>query len=161
MSLAGVKARCNMMAISQNARFSSEAAPDAESDHPPGASIARLLRDALAKRGWEAFDIDNWRDTGWSITCCRPASKLELVIAKMAGGEEWFLQIAPSYVPGLFGRLLSRPASASAEAIQTLAQDAFAILSSSGGFGNFMWCWDGPPDEVNSTPEPVPARGSS
>jgi hypothetical protein len=149
------------MAISQNARFSGEAAADAEFEHPPGASIARLLRDAIAKRGWEVSEIDNWRDGGWSITCCRPASKLQLVIAKMVVGEEWFLQIAPSYVPGLLGRIFSRPASATQGAIQALAQDAFAALSGSGRFGKFMWCWDGPPDEVNSTPEPVPARGGS
>jgi hypothetical protein len=79
------------MALSQNARFSGEAAPDAEFEHPPGAAIARLLRDALAKRGWEVSDIDNWRDAGWSITCCRPPLKLVLVIAKMTVGEEWFL----------------------------------------------------------------------
>jgi len=149
------------MAISQNARFCGEAAPDAEFEHPPGASIARLMRDALAKGGWEVSDIDNWRDGGWSITCCRPGSKLELVIAKMAVGEEWFLQIAPSYVPGLFGWLFSKPASAPPDAIQALAQDAFAALSDNGRFGRFMWCWDGPPDEANSTPAPVPARGSS
>ena len=149
------------MAISQNARFSGEAVPDAEFEHPPGASIARLLKDALAQRGWEVSDIDNWRDGGWSITCCRLASKLELVIAKMAVGEEWFLQIAPSYVPGLFGWLFSKPASAAPEAIQALARDAFAVLSESGRFASFMWCWDGFPDERNSTPEPVHARGSS
>src|SRR5262249_48275585 len=149
------------MAISQNARFSGRAAPDAEFEHPPGASIARLLRAALAKQGWEVSDMDNWRDGGWSITCCRPASKLELVIAKMAVDEEWFLQIAPSYVPGLFGWLFSKPASALPDAIHALAQDAFAALSDCGHFGRFMWCWDGPPDEANSTPRPVPARSSS
>jgi hypothetical protein len=147
------------MAISQNARFSGEAAPDAEVEHPPGASIARLLKDALAKRGWGVADIDNWRDGGWSITCCRPASKLELVIAKMAVGEEWFLQIAPSYVPGLFGWLLSKPASAPPDAIQALAKDAYSVLSENGGFWGFMWCWDGRPEEGNSTAEPVPAEG--
>jgi hypothetical protein len=146
------------MAFSQNARFSGEAVPDAEFEHPPGASIARLLRDAVAKRGWEVSEFDNWRDSGWSITCCRPASKLELVIAKM--GEEWFLQIAPSYVPGLLGWLFSKPASAPPDAIQALAVDAFAVLSETGRFGKFTWCWDGPPDEANSTPEPAPARGS-
>jgi hypothetical protein len=149
------------MAISQNARFSGEATADAEFEHPPGASIARLLKDALAKRGWEVSDIDNWRDGGWSITCRRPASKLELVIAKMARGEEWFLQIAPSYVPGLVGWLLSKPASAPPDAIQALAQDAFSVLSENGRFRGFMWCWDGPPEEGNSTPEPVPAQGGS
>src|SRR5262245_54611794 len=149
------------MAISQNARFSGEAAPDTEFEHPPGASIARLLRDALAKRNWEVSDFDNWRDGGWSITCCRPRWKLELAIAKMAVGAEWFLQIAPSYVPGLFGWLFSKPASAPPDAVQALAADAFAVLSDTGRFGKFMWCWDGPPDEANSTPEPVPVQGSS
>jgi hypothetical protein len=149
------------MPLSQNARFSGDVVPDAEFDHPPGASIARLLRDALAKQGWEVSEIDNWRDSGWSISCCRRASKLELVIAKMAVGEEWFLQIAPSYVPGLFGWLFSKPTSAQPDAVQALAKDTFVALSESGRFGKFMWSWDGPPDEVRSTPEPVPAQGSS
>jgi hypothetical protein len=149
------------MAMSQNARFSGEAAPDAEFERPEGASIARLLRDALANRGWEVSDFDNWRDGGWSITCCRPASKLELVIAKMAVGEEWFLQIAPSYVPGLFGWLFSKPASATPDAVQALAVDAFSVLSENGRFREFMWCWDGPPGPGSSTPHPVPAQGRS
>jgi hypothetical protein len=149
------------MALSQNARFSGEAAPDAEFEHPPGASIARLLREALAQRGWEVSDIDNWRDGGWSITCRRSPSKLELVIAKMAVGEEWFLQIAPAYVPGLVGWLLKKQSSAQPEAIQALAQDAFLVLSESGRFRAFMWCWDGPPEPGSSTPQPVPASSSS
>jgi hypothetical protein len=149
------------MAISQNGRFSGEATPDAEFDHPPGASIARLLRDSLAKRGWEVSDIDNWRDGGWSITCCRLPSKLELVIVKMAAGEEWFLQIAPTYVPGLVGWLLKKQASAPPDAVQALAQDAFSVLSENGRFGDFMWCWDRPPEAGNSTPEPVSSQGTS
>jgi hypothetical protein len=148
------------MAISQNSCFSGEVTPDAEFAHPPGASIVKLLRDALAKRDWEVSDIDNWRDAGWSITCCRSAAKLELVIAKMVKGDAWFLQIAPSYVPGLVGWFLRTPASAPPDAVQALAQDAFLILSENGRFRNFLWCWDGPPEPGNSTPEPVSAKGS-
>jgi hypothetical protein len=147
------------LAISQNARFYGEAAPDAEFEHPPGASIAKVLKDALAKSRWEVSDIDNWRDTGWSMTCCRPESKLELVIAKMTVGKEWFLQIAPSYVPGLVGWFLKKPASASPDAIQALAQDALSVLSETGRYRGFRWCWDGPPEEGNSAPVPVPAEG--
>jgi hypothetical protein len=143
------------MAISQNARFAGEAARDAEFEHPPGASIARLLKDALAGRGWDVSDIANWRDGGWCITCSRPASKLELVVAEMGEGSEWFLQIAPTYVPGLVGWLMSKPASASPEAILALAQDAFAALSANERFRDFLWCWDGYPEEGNATPEPV------
>jgi len=149
------------MAISQNARFSGEAASDAEFKHPPGASIAEFLREALARREWEVSVIDNWRDCGWSITCCRPASKLELVVAKMAVGEEWFLQIAPTYVPGLVGWLLKKKASAPPDAIQALAQDAFSVLLETRRFRDFMWCWDGPPEPGRSTREPVPPRCNS
>jgi hypothetical protein len=74
-------------------------------------------------------------------------------------GSEWFLQIAPSYVPRLIGWLLKKHASASPEAIQALAHDAFSVLSERGRFGGFMWCWDGYPEEENSTPEPVPYAG--
>ena len=154
-------ARSDDMVLSQNARFSGEAAPDAEFDHPPGASIARLLQVALAKRGWEVFDINNWRDGGWSITCHLTSSRLELVIAKMAVGEEWFLQITPTYAPGLVGWLLKKQASASPDAIQALAQDAFLVLSATGRFQEFMWCWDGPPEPGSSTPQPVPESSSS
>jgi hypothetical protein len=148
------------MAISQNARFSGSALTDAEFEHPPGAAIARNLREALVQRGWEVSEIDDWRDSGWSFTCCRPALQLEVSIAKTSVGEvdEWFLQIAPTYVPGLIGRVLCKAASASPEAVQVLARDLFAALSEIGQFGNFMWCWDGTPDEENSSPEPVPAR---
>ena len=149
------------MPISQNARFSGEAAPDAEFEHPPGASIARQLKAALANRGWEVSEIDSWRDIGWCITCCRLASKLELVIATTAVGSEWLLQIAANYVPGPVGWLLKKRPAASPEDIQALAQDAFSILSEGGRFRRFMWCWDAYADEGNSTPEPVPAKNRS
>ena len=65
-----------VMPISQNARFFGEAAPDAEFEHPRGASIVRIIKDSLVQRGWEVSEIDNWRDGGWSVTCCRATSKL-------------------------------------------------------------------------------------
>ena len=147
------------MAISQNARFSGDAPPDDKFEHPPGASIARLLGNALIERGWKVSGIENWRDGGWSVLCCRLPWKLELVIAKMAVGVEWFLQIAPTYIPWLVGRLLNRPASATVDAIQVLAEDVFDILSRTGRFGDFMWRWDGPPEPGRSTPRPVRVSG--
>jgi hypothetical protein len=147
------------MATSQNACFSGEAAADAEFEHPPGAAIARLVKAGLAKRGWDVSEIDNWRDVGWCATCFNRGSKLDLVIAKKAVGSEWCLQVAPSYVPGLLGRLLSKRASALPEATLALARDVFSVLVDSGRFWGFMWCWDGYPAEGNSTSEPVPPRG--
>lgn len=142
------------MAISQNARFSGTADPDNEYDHPLGSSIAKLLKDSLSKRGWVVSEIDNWRDSGWAVKCCRPLSTLQLVIAKMAKGEEWFLQIAPTYVPGFIGWLLKKNASAQPDAVQALAQDCFSILWETGRYREFMWCWDGLPEPGNSSAEP-------
>jgi hypothetical protein len=146
------------MPTSQNARFSGEAAPDDEFDHPPGVAIARTLKAELARRGWEVSDIDNWRDGGWLMTCCARGRSLELVVAQTAVESEWFLQIAPTYVPGFLGWLFNKRASATAEAIVDLAHDTFSVLSTHGGFACFMWCWDGYPEAGNSTPEPVPAQ---
>jgi hypothetical protein len=131
-----ISCKGHSVVISQNARFSGEASPDSEFEHPPGASISKFLRDTLLKRGWQVSEIENWRDGGWSIKCSRPPSELELVIAKMAVGEEWFLQISPTYVPGLVGRLLKKQVSASPNAIQALAQDAYSILSQGGSSGS-------------------------
>lgn len=145
------------MATSQNVRFSGRA-PEVELEHLPGASIAKHFRDSLPSRGWDVSDVECWRDSGWSVTCQRPNSKLAIVIAKV--GEEWFLQIAPSYVPGFVGWLLRKRSSASAEGIQALALDVFSLLSESGRFQDFMWRWDGFPEPDSSTPCPTPALGS-
>jgi hypothetical protein len=149
------------MPISQNARFTGPASVDREFEHPPGASIARRLSEGLANRGWVASEIDNWRDSGWSIRCGRGASTLELTVAKGAEDDEWFLQIAPAYVPGIIGRLRNKPASATPDDIHALAMDTHDTLTASGRFGGFMWQWDGPPDATTSTPTPTPAVAKS
>jgi hypothetical protein len=142
------------MPISQNARFCGEAGLDEDIEDRPGKSIAALLASALIKQGWATSDLDCWRDCGWSFTCRRAAASLELVIAEATG--EWFLQIAPSYVPGLAGRLRKKPASASADDVQALARDVFAVLSEGERFSQFKWCWDGFPQETNSSHTPMP-----
>src|SRR4051812_45915380 len=106
------------MPISQNARFSGKAAIDLEIEHPPGASIAKHLQIGLTKRGWDVSEIENWRDSGWSIICCRATSKLKVVIAKMMSDHEWLLQIAPRYVPGLVGSFLKKHPSATPDSTQ-------------------------------------------
>jgi hypothetical protein len=90
------------------------------------------------------------------VICCRGSAKLDLVVAQISDGAGWFLQIAPTYLPGFFGRLLSRQASAPPESVLALAQEAYLILSERSSFGGFEWCWDGYPENGNSTPEPPP-----
>ena len=146
------------MALSQNVRFAGTAPLDEEFDHPPGASIARLLQTSLAQAGWNVSPFDNWRDSGWSIQCEGRGSKQEVVLAPMAAGSEWMLQIAPTYVPGLIGLLLGKSATASAVQVFELARVVHSILGEQGGFAEFKWCWGGYPDDGDSTSEPVPLQ---
>jgi hypothetical protein len=143
------------MPISQNVRFRGDATPDDEVDHPGGLSIAKLLRSGLSQCGWAVTDLDNWRDGGWSIICEMSGAKLDVVVAKLVGEPEWMLQIAPSYSPGVIGRLLLKKSdSASPVAILVLAKDVHKILANQGGFTDFKWCWGGYPEEDTSTPTP-------
>jgi hypothetical protein len=148
------------MALSQNVRFSGDAAPDDVFKHPPGGSIARLLKTALFKRGWGVSEIDNWRDAGWCITCCRDESRLDVALCQDGTGPDWFLQVAPTYVPGPVGRLFGKNVSASSLLILALAQDIHGILSELDALTDFKWCWDGYPEVGASTPKPEHAEGS-
>ncbi len=145
------------MPISQNAIFEGEAGPDAEFEHPPGASIIRFLGAKLGESGWTVSEFDNWRDGGWVIDCSRDNARLQLVVLAMAGCDAptWFLQIAPLHGYGLFARLFRRTPSATPSDVLALAKTAHALLSAQGQFHDFRWCWDGPPDEGDSTPEPT------
>jgi len=149
------------MALSQNVRFIGEIEPGTEFEHPPGAAIAKFLRDAIAKRGWQVSEIDNWRDCGWFVTCCRREVRLQLVIAEVRAEKGWMLQIAPTYVPRILGRILKRPPSATPDDIQALALDTHSAFFENGRFRDFMWCWDGFPETDNSTPAPAPVPGDS
>lgn len=143
------------MALSLNARFSGDIISDQTSEHPPGGLIARMLKVGLTARGWEVSNPDNWRDSGWSITCRRGVSNLQVVLARTVGSSEWLVQIAPTLVPGMLGRLFGRHTSAPTAFVFALAQDIHSILLEEGGFRDFKWCWDGYPEEETSTPQPV------
>ena len=143
------------MPISQNLRFRGDALPDNEFDHPAGGSIARLLRDGLADDGWTASDIDNWRDCGWSISCTRKDSNLQIILAQMASVSQWFLQIGATCRPGFVGRLLGRRAAGGPNDILALAKDVASILSREDRFTDFKWCWDGYPEDDACTSEPM------
>jgi len=86
------------MPISLNATFAGDAPTDPEFEHPKGASIARLVREAVGPEGWVADELDNWRDVGWSFICSRGQAKLEFVISLMRQND-WIVQVAPLAVP--------------------------------------------------------------
>jgi hypothetical protein len=147
------------MVISQNVRFCGTALPGEDFEHPTGASIATFLSTHLMERGWRALELENWRDVGWIFVCSSDKAELDVVLAEMATRSHWMAQISPTYVPGLIGWTRKKKPSASPADILRLAIDVHQILSAQGGYSQFMWCWDGYPDEDRSTPTPVAAKG--
>jgi len=139
---------------SLNATFLGPVTPDAEFDHPAGLPIVSALLADLSARSWAPSEAENWRDSGWAISCRRGGSDLELVVASTGTPDEWLLQIAPARVPGLLGRALGKVPSATPARCHELASDVHAALS--GRFSRLRWRWDGFPDEANSTATPSP-----
>jgi len=142
-----------MIARSQNATFSGSTPPGPRDIDVPGEPIAVKLRSGLKHRGWEPGEVDDWRDSGWSFTCRRRDCELEVVIAPV--DPRWALQIRPMHPPGLIGRLLGQRPSATAADIYDLALQVHQLLVSD-GFRDFLWRWDGFPDD-GSSGEPRPA----
>jgi hypothetical protein len=143
------------MANSLNVRFSGDAVPDAEFDRPQGIAIAGLMRACLADRGWEASEIEDWRDGGWTFSCAQGQSRLDVILVKTALEREWFVCIVPTRSHLLLGWLFGLKASASPEAVLALSVDVQSILAKRGRFSEFKWCWDGFPEDDTATPEPV------
>ena len=140
-----------MKARSQNALFCGST-PSGPRDMP-GESIAVRLQSALKLRGWEPGEVDDWRDSGWSFACRRRDCELEVVIA--AADPRWALQIRPMRSPGMIGRLVGQRSSATAADTYALALQVHQLLVSD-GFRDFLWRWNGFPDEGSSR-EPQPA----
>ena len=145
------------MALSQNARFSGFATPDDEFEHPAGASIARLLQAGLQDTKWIVAEFDNWRDCGWSLDCSRGKTRLQVAFSQMEEGE-WMLQVAPTSNPGFLGKLFGGAVSAQPSETAELAKAIHSILQAAGSFSNFMWTWDGFPEDGNSDSEPHPPK---
>ena len=142
------------MATSQNLRFAATVPSDAEFDHPPGATLMRRLSAQLSKVGWHTDEMGNWRDCGWSISCTRGSSQLEVILTQVQNGE-WLLQIVPHRVPGFFGRLVGKKASAIPAEIYELSVFVHRALSLAGFLASSRWRWNEFPDDEHSTPEPT------
>jgi hypothetical protein len=109
----------------------------------------------LAALGWRTDKIDNWRDCGWSVSCHRDVAGLEISMAELQPGE-WMLQIAPLKYPGFITRTFGSQPSATPSEVYQLALDVHRTLGAAHHYENPRWCWDGYPDDGQSTPEPQP-----
>ena len=145
------------MTFSQNALFAGSVVEDAEYPHPPGRTLARDLAEVVRAAGWAVLEIDNWRDSGWSIVCRRDSSEVEIPLTQIPDGR-WILQISPARVPGLFARWRGRGPSATRDDVFQLATASHEFIAAH--FSDLRWLWDGFPEGEDATPEPVPWRGA-
>ena len=148
------------MPLSLNVRFTATVPMDAEFEHPPGAALMRRLSSELAKAGWKADEMDNWRDCGWALVCGRDSAELEVAVIWVNRGY-WVLQIKPRRRPGRIGRLFGREPSATPASVYALGLDVHCRLSSVGYLHHPHWRWDAFPDDEHSTPEPQAAHDSA
>src|SRR5690242_11344810 len=101
------------MATSQNVSFRADVKPDPEFEHPDGAALTRLLAVELRNVGWVASNLENWRDSGWSIIASCKDAYLIIVLGRWKENDNWLLQIAPKDAPGFVSRLVGEKPSAS------------------------------------------------
>jgi hypothetical protein len=142
------------MPFSQNARFGApaEADPDPDERLPGRAQLQRIAK-LLSHEGWSTDEIENWRDSGWSLVVRAGTTSVEVVLA---GGKanEFLMQIAPAEQPGLLrGAFGARP-SASRSDCYRIAKIIHRFMAEQDI--DQRWRWDGYPDADGSTPEPIP-----
>ena len=140
---------------SQNLRFGAYSTPPDEFEHPGGDGLMRQLCRDLALAGWTVGEIDDWRDAGFATVCQRGSEKLQLTMAKI-GDEDWMIQIGAERDPGWLGRLLGKIPSATRNGIFELSVAVHRALAAGGFLRRPRWCWDGFPEDDNSTEEPKP-----
>ncbi len=141
------------MTRSQNATFYG-AESDTVGEHIRGGSIVRFLATGLETEGWTIGASDCWRDAGYMLTIRRDSTNVQITAAPYHGTDDrWILQIAPSYVPGVLGRMLGRTSSSSPYGLHEVATQSKRVLADA-GFCDFRWCWDDLADSADCPCDP-------
>jgi hypothetical protein len=140
--------------LSQNATFIGEAPPYRKFDHPPGEGLATELRAALSDDGIAVSEPEDWRDSGWELICTSAQGDVAIAFAATSR-DAWFLQVAPVRVRGLIDVILRRTVPDLTDECMRVSRSVDAFLKRSGRYSEVRWRADGPPDEANSSSEPV------
>ncbi len=126
---------------SQNATFYG-AEPESDGEHLRGVSISRLLAAGLSPQGWTIDGADCWRGSGFVLMIHRATTNLQIITTPYPDEDDrWILQIAPSFVPGVLGRIFGRTCSCTPDDLHEIATESKLLLADA-GFYDFLWCWD-------------------
>jgi hypothetical protein len=135
------------MPRSLNLKWAAALCPEDSQDLRPGRWFAAELRRQLSACGWRVAEPGDWRDVGWCLIGTRGASSVSLFMAHLVPGEEWLLQLAPTRLPGLIGRLRGQQPSATPAELLGLARAVHAAFVQLPRVSSVRWRWDGIPDE--------------
>jgi hypothetical protein len=135
--------------------FKGELAPDAEFEHPPGASLGRALEARLRQRFGSTQTMDNWRDSGWVVNLAVNDKPIEVYFALFdPESSQWLLAVAPLGQPGLLSRAFGRKPRDFTVELQSICAEVHNLLISTPAVADIQWFFGGPPGSIPSVANP-------
>jgi hypothetical protein len=120
---------------------------DATDPHPKGYQVALRILRGLEAEGVTGIELDNWRDSGYSLECALSGIRVYLFISFLGDGPRQWVLCCTADV-GFLARLRGRDAS---EEVRQLARHVDTVLSNDARtFSQVRWYtsrWEGRGDE--------------
>ena len=131
-----------------NAAFDASFPADVEFEHPPGCYLARKLQQSLPTVASTVDDFDNWRDTGWVLTCEVEGQRFEVhfaCIGSTSAPYTWMLAIAPLGQLGALRKCFGAKASPYRAQSKLLTAHMHGVLSNDAHVSNLRWAMNADP----------------
>lgn len=150
------------MPSSQNVRFLAQEPGDSDEHLHGGAALLRRVCADLTAAGWSTQELQDWRDCGWCVSCCRAQMKITIIVSEFKKGE-WILQVAPLHDRGLIASLfgLGKPSATSQDVFDAASTIHITLTKLEYVSGPQLWVWDGFPDPEVATHSPSPPENSA
>jgi hypothetical protein len=139
-----------------HASFSGSPPPDAEFNHPPGMSLARLLHSHLRKHFEAVSEPRTWRDIGWSVSLQVNGKEFEVYFAPFPSSiGQWLLAVSPVGQPGLLARVFGRKPITCSTELRAIATQVHSTLGEISVLSAIRWFFGGPPGSQPTVSIPV------
>lgn len=142
------------MDIVPNAAFDAAFPADPQFEHPPGCYLARKLQQSLSAVASTGDDFDNWRGSGWVVTCEVEGREFEVYFAGLGTGPSpttWRLAVAPLRQPGWFRKLLGAKVSPYGAQSKVLTAHIHGLLMQDAHVSHLRWAMNADPAQSKVT----------
>jgi hypothetical protein len=133
-----------------NAAFDANFPLDVEFAHPAGCYLARKLQQSLPAVASAVNDFDNWRDSGWVVTCDVGGQRFEVYFAGIgteSAPTTWMLGVAPVGQPGSIRRLFGAKVAPYETQSKALTLHLHEFLLNDTHISNVRWAMNADPSE--------------